>query len=251
MKAKLGQHFLLDDSVLQLEAESADVVGKSVLEIGAGDGRLTSRLLSQGAGHITAVELDPKLAKSLRAKFHSRVKVVECDFLDFAPEKKYNCVVGNIPYYITSPILFKLASMDFDRATLCIQKEVAQRIVARPGTSQYGRLSVSCQLSFETRIISEVGREAFSPKPRVDSCIISISKTGFLPSQRQQEAIAAIFSHRKKSLKNAVVDGRMQLFGSPDRARALQAAQTLKYAGRKVFTLSPREVMDSVGQLVV
>jgi ribosomal RNA small subunit methyltransferase A len=251
MKAKLGQNFLLDESVLQLEAESAGVKGKSVLEIGAGDGRLTAKLLSQGAGHITAVEIDPKLAKSLRMKFRSRVLVVEGDFLDFSPKKKYNCVVGNIPYYITSPILLKLASMDFDLAILCIQKEVAERMVAPPGTGGYGRLSVSCQLSFRAKIICGVGREAFSPMPRVDSCIISLSKTGFAASEGQQKAIAAIFSHRKKSLKNAVVDGRMQLFGCSDKAFALQAAQTLKYKERKVFTLSPKEVLESVGQLVV
>lgn len=250
MKTKLGQHFLADESVLQFEAKSADVHDKSVLEIGAGDGRLTSKLLHEGAGHITAVELDPKLAKALRMKFRSRVLVVESDFLEFSPGKKYNCVVGNIPYYITSPILFKLALMDFDKAVLCIQKEVAQRMVALPGSSNYGRLSVSCQLSFQTKILAMVGREAFSPKPKVDSCIISLSKTGFSPSSLQEKAIAAIFSHRKKSLKNAVMDARRELFGSDDHQQARRAAQILKYKERKVFTMSPPEVLESVGQLV-
>jgi len=250
MKAKLGQNFLADESVLAFEAKSADVRGKSVLEIGAGDGRLTSKLLSEGAGHITALEIDPKLAKQLRVKFQSRVKVIEGDFLEFSPEKKYNAIAGNIPYYITSPILFKLAGMDFDLAILCLQQEVAQRMVAQPGTRNYGRLSVSCQLVFETKLLLAVGREAFTPSPKVDSCVVSIRKTGFTINEKQEKAIAAIFSHRKKSLKNAVVDARRSLFGSDSKQKAATLAQTLKYAERKVFSLSPKEVLEATEKLV-
>lgn len=250
MKAKLGQHFLADDSVLEFEAQSADVKGKSVLEIGAGDGRLTAKLLAHGAGHVTAVELDPHLAKLLRTRFRTRVSVVEKDFLQFEPGKKFNVVAGNIPYYITSPVLFKLSRMDFDRAILCLQAEVAHRMAAKSGSGNYGRLSVSCQLAFEIEVLSAVGRSAFSPSPKVDSCIILLRKTGFLPTMAEERAIAAIFSHRKKSLKNAVVDGRVSLFSSRERSSALRIAQTLKYAGSKVFTLSPQEVLYSARQLV-
>jgi len=248
MRAKLGQNFLADESVLQFEAESAGVSGKSVLEIGAGDGRLTARLLSAGAGHITAVELDPKLAKSLRAKFRRKVKVVEGDFLDFPEPARFNVVVGNIPYYITSPILLKLARIDFDRAVLCVQKEVAGRMAAQPGTGGYGRLSVFSQLAFKTEILLAVGREAFSPAPKVDSCIVLLEKTGFVMPKKLDAIIGAIFSHRKKSLRNAVIDARGQL-GFADRASAGAAAQKLKYAGRKVFTLSPPEVLEAARQL--
>ena len=199
MKAKLGQHFLADDSVLEFEAESAGVRSASVLEIGAGDGRLTAKLLAHGAGHITAVELDPKLAKLLRARFRTRVSVVEADFLQFEPGKKFNVVAGNIPYYITSPVLFKLSRMDFDRAILCLQAEVARRMAASSGSSNYGRLSVSCQLAFDVEVLAAVGRSAFSPSPKVDSCIVLLRKTGFLPTEDEERAIAAIFSHRKKS----------------------------------------------------
>ena len=91
MHAKLGQHFLADENVLQYEAECADVRGNSVLEIGAGDGRLTAKLLSTGAAHITAVEFDPNLAKSLRIRFASaaRVRVHEGDILEFGEEKDW------------------------------------------------------------------------------------------------------------------------------------------------------------------
>lgn len=248
MRAKLGQNFLADDSVLEFEAESAQARGKSVLEIGAGDGRLTAKLLSAGAGHVIAVELDPKLAKKLRQRFHSRVKVVEADFLKFTPPR-CNVVVGNIPYYITSPILLKLARMDFGRAVLCIQQEVAERMLAGSGTSRYGRLSVFSQLVFRAEILATVGRDAFSPRPKVDSCIISLEKTGLQLDEKTDAAIGAIFSHRKKSLKNAVRDARAALCFA-DKASAAAAAQKLKYADRKVFMLSPAEALEAARQLV-
>lgn len=250
MKAKLGQHFLADESVLQFEAECADVSKKSVLEIGAGDGRLTHRLLSAGAGHIVAVEFDHQLAKQLRMRFHSRVRVVEGDFLSFEQHVRFNRVVGNIPYYITSPILFKLAGMDFEKAVLCVQKEVAERMVAAPGTSQYGRLSVSCQLLFSMEILALVDRTAFDPRPKVDSCIISLEKTGFSLGGRQEAIIGAIFSHKKKSLRNAVIDARQAIFSSGDKHLAAEKSQNLKYSKRKVFTLAPSEVLEVVSELV-
>lgn len=249
MKPKLGQHFLVDESVLQFEAESCEPKGKSVLEIGAGDGRLTAQLLKAGAGHITAVELDPKYAKQLRMKFRSRVSVVEGDFLSFQQEKKFNVVAGNIPYYITSPILFKLAKMDFDRAVLCIQKEVAERMTAPAGSSNYGRLSVSSQLLFCTELLAVVERTAFSPSPKVDSCIISLAKTGFSLGQRTEKFIGAIFSHKKKSLRNAIIDARMELFGTKDKKTAEKTAGKLKYSERKVFTLSPEEVLEAAKEI--
>lgn len=243
MHSKLGQNFLVDEAILQFEAEEADVSKKSVLEIGAGDGRLTGKLLSQGAGHITAVEVDPKLAKHLRIKFQSapRVRVHEGDILDFDEGARFNRIVGNIPYYITTPILLKLSRMDFGKAILCVQKEVAERMAAQSGSSQYGRLSVSCQLMFKVELLALVPRQAFSPMPKVDSCIISLEKTGVRIDEKEERAIGAIFSHKKKSVRNAVVDARMGLFGSRDKASASAFAQTLKYSERKVFTLTPEE----------
>ncbi len=250
MRAKLGQHFLVDQSVLEFEAASAGVQGKSVLEIGAGDGRLTKRLLSAGAGHITAVEVDPKLAKLLRTTFYRRVTVVEQDILEYEPKKRFNCVVGNLPYYITSPILLKLAEMDFGRAILCMQKEVGERLVAPPGSHNYGRLSVFAQLCFRVEMLALVEKSAFDPQPHVDSCIISLVKTGFSLDRGTEQVIGALFSHKKKSVKNAVVDARHSLFGSHDKHSAEAVAQTLKYSGRKVFSLSPLEVLEIAGQLV-
>ena len=251
MKAKLGQNFLVDDDVLAYEAECADARSNSVLEIGAGDGTLTSKLLAAGAGHITAVELDPKLARKLRIKFATakRVRVLEADFLEFDESAKFGRIVGNIPYYITSPILLKLARMEFGKAVLCIQKEVAARIVAEPGSRQYGRLSVFAQLCFKPEMLALVERTAFSPAPKVDSCIISLEKTGFVMGACEEKAIGSLFSHKKKSLKNAVVDARRALFGSDDKPLAAKFAQTLKNSERKVFSLAPSEALEAARQL--
>jgi 16S rRNA (adenine1518-N6/adenine1519-N6)-dimethyltransferase len=251
MKARLGQNFLVDDGVLAFEAECAEVKGDSVLEIGAGDGRLTRRLLAAGAGHITAVELDPKLAKKLRIAFAAakRVRVLEGDFLEFGESARFGRIVGNIPYYITSPILLKLSRMKFGKAVLCVQKEVASRMAAEAGSSQYGRLSVFSQLCFNVEVLALVERSAFSPQPKVDSCIISLERTGFSMGACEEKAVGALFSHKKKSVRNAAVDARRELFGSSDKHHAAKAAQTLKYAERKVFTLAPSEALEAARQL--
>ncbi|MFA6907994.1 MAG: 16S rRNA (adenine(1518)-N(6)/adenine(1519)-N(6))-dimethyltransferase RsmA [Candidatus Micrarchaeia archaeon] len=251
MHAKMGQNFLVDENVLAYEAECADARSNSVLEIGAGDGRLTAKLLSAGAGHITAVEFDPKLARQLRMRFaaYKRVKVHEGDFLEYDESARFGRIVGNIPYYITSPILLKLARMNFDKAVLCVQKEVAARMMAETGSREYGRLSVFSQLTYRVETLALVERTAFLPAPKVDSCIISLVKTGFAMAPCEEKAVGALFSHKKKSLKNAVVDAREGLFSSRDKKRAGQIAQTLKYSGRKVFTLSPSEALETARQL--
>ena len=251
MHAKLGQNFLVDENVLAYEAECADARNNSVLEIGAGDGRLTAKLLSAGAGHITAVELDPKLAKQLRMRFatYKRVHVHEGDFLEYDEKARFGRIVGNIPYYITSPILLKLARMNFDKAVLCMQKEVAARMMAEPGSSEYGRLSVFSQLTYKAETLALVERTAFSPAPKVDSCIVSLVKTGFLMTECEEKAVGALFSHKKKSVRNAVVDARWDLFSSRDKKAAAKIAQTLKYNGRKVFSMSPSEALEVARQL--
>ncbi|MEM4633785.1 MAG: 16S rRNA (adenine(1518)-N(6)/adenine(1519)-N(6))-dimethyltransferase RsmA [Candidatus Anstonellaceae archaeon] len=250
MGRRLGQHFLEDERVLEFEAECADLKGKSVLEIGAGDGRLTSKLLAHGARHVIAVELDSKLAKRLKAKFKSKVQIHQRDFLDFDESVQVNVVIGNIPYYITSPILLKLSRMHFDRAILCIQKEVASRMVAKCGTREYGRLSVFCQLCFKIKVLAEVPAQAFRPAPKVDSCIVMLEKTGFAFDKIAEKVIAAIFSHKKKSLKNSIIDARKEIFGTSDKKYATAAAQTLKYLNRKVFTFSPSEILEIAEQLI-
>lgn len=247
---KLGQCFLEDAQILKMEARIADVAGKSVLEIGAGDGRLTIELHRAGASKIVAVEKDKKLAKKLRARFSSynTIKVVEADFLEYAKEVgKIERVAGNIPYYITSPILFELAKMEFGKALLCVQKEFAMKMVAKPGDRNYGRLSVTSQAYFDAQIMGIVGREKFAPSPKVDSALVLLEKTGKTLDEYESGFVAALFSHKNKSVHAALVDARA--FFGKSKAQMREMGASIKYNERRVNSLSVQEALELAGEL--
>ena len=146
-KPKLGQHFLHDTQAIErIAAALGDLGGETVLEIGPGRGAITTALAAK-AKHVIAIELDREFAAALRAQFPAeRVHVVQADVLGFdfaaaaAQAGKRLPLVGNLPYYITSPILLKLAASHaaLDRAVLMVQRELADRIVSRPGSRDYG-----------------------------------------------------------------------------------------------------------------
>jgi 16S rRNA (adenine1518-N6/adenine1519-N6)-dimethyltransferase len=179
-KPKLGQNFLRDQTAIQrIAAALGDVNGQTVVEIGPGRGAIT-RSLAERARHVLAIELDRDLAASLRAQFPAdRVTVVEQDVLqfDFAAASSAAghrlAVVGNLPYYITSPILLKLAASHaaLDRALLMVQREVADRIVAAPGSRDYGLLSVTIQMYGPVAPLFTLPPGAFSPPPDVHSTV--------------------------------------------------------------------------------
>ncbi len=212
----MGQCFLEDRNILALEARLAEPEGKTVLEIGPGDGRLTDAVLALRPRKVIAVEKDPRFAALLKEKYGSRkdVEVAEADFLDFEPQEGFDVVVGNIPYYISSDIVFRLAPMRFERAVLMVQKEFAQKMAARPGEKNYGRLSVTSQLAFGIRLERTVLRHLFRPVPEVDSAIIVLSPTGARLSPRQENVIRWLFQHKNKTVRNALLDSKM--FGKDD-----------------------------------
>ncbi len=180
-KPKLGQNFLNDVQAIRRIAEAlGDLTGKTVVEIGPGKGAIT-RELALRAGHLIAVELDPELAEALRAEFPTeRVTVYPQDVLafDFAAAStaagQKLAVAGNLPYYVTSPILLKLAESHaaLDRCVLMVQREVADRVVAAPGSSDYGILSVTVQMYGPVERLFTLPPGAFSPPPEVHSTVI-------------------------------------------------------------------------------
>lgn len=202
----LGQHFLNSPQLLEYEATLASPKGKKVLEIGPGDGRLTEKLLEKEPGSLTVVEKDPRWAAHLREKFGQEVEVIEGDFLE-QEHLSAEAIVGNIPYYITSPILFTLAKMDFRYAVLMVQLEVAKRMVAEPRTSEYGRLSVTSQLLFDTRLVKKVKKGSFTPPPKVDSAIILLKKKPFQMEEPLEKLIRIIFQHKNQMVRNALSHG--------------------------------------------
>ena len=191
-KKSLGQCFLEDKNILALEAKLAEPQGKTVLEIGPGDGRLTEAVLALKPRRMIAVEKDSRFASLLKEKFAGRAEIVEGDFLKAEPPA-CDIVIGNIPYYISSDIVFTIAPLKFERAVLMVQKEFAQKMVAKAGEKNYGRLSVTAQLAFEVKLERIVPRHLFRPVPKVDSAIIILTPTGIRLDKFQEDVIPISF----------------------------------------------------------
>lgn len=212
-----GQHFLCDPAVAHRIVETADVGPQSVvLEIGPGLGALTDELAGR-AGRLYLVEVDPVLAARLAARYaeNPRVRTVAGDVLavdleTFVTEPAVTAV-GNLPYNIAIPILFRLreARARLPRAVVMIQREVAERLVAAPGTKPYGALTVLTALYGEARIALRVSPGAFVPRPKVDSAVVSIAvatapRAGVADANRFREIVRRAFGQRRKTLRAAL-----------------------------------------------
>lgn len=228
VKPKLGQHFLSDDSAAARIVDAlGDISQDTVLEIGPGRGALTS-LLARRARRLIAIELDRVLAAQLRMKFAlaENVEVIEGDILSidfdsiFGPKPgssrpgiEFNPrpakVLGNIPYYITSDILLRLFEYRryFRILIVMVQQEVADRMVAKPGGSEYGLLSATTQLYAKARKLFVLPPDAFSPPPKVHSAVVELTLTDRLeqlavPEQPFIDFLKLSFSHKRKTLWN-------------------------------------------------
>lgn len=221
-KKGFGQNFLTDPAILGRIVDAAGVNhGDNVIEIGPGIGALTEQL-AQAAGQVLAVEIDqdliPVLAKTLAA--YDNVKVINQDILKanlpelikqhFSDPTRPIKVVANLPYYITSPILMNLLATPVQWAsiTVMMQKEVAQRLTARPGTKQYGALTLAIEYQMEAQIAFNVSRHAFVPSPNVDSAIVVLKQRPEALAEQPFDKgklfglIRGCFAHRRKSLWN-------------------------------------------------
>ena len=237
-KKSLGQHFLKDGNMLRYEAEKADVKNKSVLEIGAGDGRLTEKIMAAGAKKITAIEIDSVLAEDLKHKFKTseNVKIICADFLELEFKEHFDVIMGNIPYYISSAIIFKLKDIVFDRAILIVQKEFAEKMVAKPNEKNYGRLSVTSQLFYTVKYIRTIPKALFSPPPRVDSAMIKLTKTDTRVTEFDEDVVRLLFQHKNQSVKKSL--------GHSKRFTKEQLSGLGDYSGRRIRTLSKEECLE-------
>ncbi len=210
VKKKLGQNFLTDRNTIRKIVQSAEIQpGDHVVEIGPGFGALTSAIL-EVCPSFTAVEKDRKLAAFIREEYPS-VNLVESDILevDFAKlaEEGSVKVMGNIPYSITSPILFKLLEnrSHIISETLMMQHEVALRLAANPGTKEYGILAVQLQTFCDVRYLFKVGKKVFRPRPEVDSAVVRIipKKTPLDDCETEfRRFVRLAFQQRRKTLQN-------------------------------------------------
>jgi 16S rRNA (adenine1518-N6/adenine1519-N6)-dimethyltransferase len=211
-RRRFGQHFLESDAILDAMAERlAFGPDDEIVEIGAGEGALTRRLLA-ASRHVTAVEIDRDLVASLRERFPS-LRVIEGDVLrvDLAALARVPPrLVGNLPYNISTPLLLKLLE-DLDRihdAHFLLQKEVVDRLAAVPATKDWGRLSILAQYAAVIEPLFDVGPEHFRPPPKVVSTFVRITPRRERAPLASRAALVAVlrsaFQQRRKTLRNAL-----------------------------------------------
>ncbi len=204
---RMGQHFLSED-ILRKEVEFAHLSKKDVvLEIGAGDGRLTE-LLMEKAGKVIAIEKDAKLIEVLEAKLSGNVKLICADAMkiDFP---KFNKIVSNIPYYLSSPLTFKFFSYKWDEAIITYQKEFAQRFFAKPCDKNYSRLTVAVNYFCTPEKLMTVPKSKFTPHPKVDSIMVRFTlKKNLVIDDFFLHITSKLFQHKRKLVRSALKNAK-------------------------------------------
>jgi 16S rRNA (adenine1518-N6/adenine1519-N6)-dimethyltransferase len=241
-RKRFGQHFLTDGAILDAIVDAIDPTpGQTLVEIGPGLGAMTDPLVAR-CGRLTVIELDRDLAARLRQR--SELEVIEADVLqvDIAALALQHGgklrIVGNLPYNISTPILFHLlAAVDHvvDQHFM-LQKEVVDRMAAMPGSKDYGRLSVMLQWRYDIESVLDVPPESFDPPPRVDSAVVRMQP---LPNAQAidaallEELVRVAFSQRRKMLRNTLGRwlGERHFAGSFDLQRRAEEVPVAEYLG--------------------
>ena len=212
-KKSLGQNFLIDKNILEKITNITYIEDKLILEIGPGTGNLTTHILNKKPKKFFVIEKDNELANNLEKKFNTKIKVINDDVLKIDETTLFNdkvIVFGNLPYNISTEILSKWIinlkeNFWFESLVLMFQKEVADRIIAKFNTSNYGRLSIICNWKLNIKKICDVKPEAFSPKPKIMSSLLYFyPKKNFIKinNPNNLEKVTRIFfNQRRKMLK--------------------------------------------------
>jgi len=214
---RFGQNFLTNIHYQQQIVEALDIASNDVvIEIGPGHGALSEIILKKNPAKFIAVEIDRNLAGKLEAHYGSRIHLLNKDFLEIdltellTGRRLENKIVGNIPYNITSPILFKLLDhyTRLSSAVLMVQKEVAKRIAGQPNTKDYGILSVLSQTYAQVEYLFDVGRGNFYPAPKSDSAVIRLTfyerAEGINDEALFRRIVRHTFNYRRKMLRNSL-----------------------------------------------
>ena len=255
LNRNLGQNYLIDrnkrDQIIEFGNITKDDV---ILEIGTGIGTLTIELAKR-AKRVIAIEQDSKiseiLAKRLKTEKIDNVELINDDALkvDFPP---FNKIISNLPYQISSPITFKFLDYDFDLAILMYQKEFAQRMNGEVGSKNYSRLSTMLYFKCDVEILSDVSCESFIPKPQIDSSVVKLTpKENKIPDDEfriYSKFTRALFQHRNKKIKNALIDSR-HIIGNVDkkvlkkRLNGIEDEMIIDYLKKRVVVLTPEEIL--------
>ena len=248
---RAGQHHVIDPSLLERIVGYADVSKKDeVLEIGAGIGNLT-RLLAERARKVIAVERDGRFVKILRERLrgYPNIKIVHDDVLQLKLPK-FDKVVANLPYGISSDVTFMLLDHDFELAVLMYQWEFAERLIASPGSNDYGRLTVNVYYRADVEMLEKVLPSAFLPQPKVFSAVVRLRprEPPFKVTDEKMffDVVRALFQHRRQKVRNALYHSFSQVFQNmklqKDQRRKLLDEQLPKeFADVRVMDLEPEK----------
>lgn len=241
-KKSLGQNFLTDKNIIIKEVGYAlPLKGKTVLEIGCGTGLLTGELAKESS-RVIAIEKDNELLEECKKRLsaYTNIEYIHADALK-TEFPKFDRLVSNLPYSISSKILFKILDHDFELAVVILQKEFAERLVAKPGEKNYSRLSVNATLKAEVELLDTVSGNSFYPAPKVDSRILRLRKkqTPALPGNFDA-VLRALFQHKRKSIKNALIGSSHELGLKKPEAKKIFSG----FPEKKVITLTPEDIVE-------
>ena len=219
MKAKksLGQNFLIDNNIIEkIIGEITSNSNDLIVEIGPGRGALTKKLKEKGS-FLIAYEVDKDLENILSEFEDDRTKIIwqdflECNIKEDIKDIKYNklFIVGNLPYYITTPIIEHIidSNINFEKLVIMVQKEVADRFLANPKTKDYGYISVLLQYYFDIKRVCNVSKYSFNPVPKVESTVLSFveKERADIDIEKYKEFLKMAFRQKRKTLKNNLSD---------------------------------------------
>ncbi|HMA83212.1 MAG TPA: 16S rRNA (adenine(1518)-N(6)/adenine(1519)-N(6))-dimethyltransferase RsmA [Candidatus Thermoplasmatota archaeon] len=237
-KTKLGQHFLIDNSVIEKELFIANLsTDDVVLEIGPGKGVLTQKL-AERVRQVIAIELDNTLYHFLKQVLPENVLLIHQDIMDLSWDDIpfFTKVVANLPYQISSPVTFKLFEVNFEKAVLIYQKEFAERMIACSGSKDYSRLSVGIRYKSKCKIHMNIPPKSFSPPPKVMSSLVELIPYEKPPFHIVDESFffevtKQLFSHRRKQIGTILKNSKL-----------LPYNEDLLFLTKRVEELTPQEI---------
>ena len=256
LNKNLGQNYLIDKNKRDQIIKFANITPEdTVLEIGAGIGTLTIELAKK-AGKVIAIEQDPKICKILGERLKNEkidnVEIINDDALK-VEFPKFNKIVSNLPYQISSPITFKFLDYNFELAILMYQKEFGDRMMGGVESKNYSRLSAMLYFKCDSKKLADVSCESFIPKPKVDSVVLSLTPKNFqIPNEDfdiYSKFCRALFQHRKKKIRNALIDSR-HIICSLDKKEVKRKLNDISdeqlngYLSKRVIAVSPEEILN-------
>lgn len=235
---RLGQHFLVKRYVAVAEADYCK--GKRVLELGPGLGILTEELC-RVAEHVTSIEIDRNLYSFLVSNVQrNNCTIMNSDFFSVKRFPKADMMASNVPYSLSSKTLIWLVERRMP-AVLCLQKEFAERMLAKPGSDDYSKLSVFCSLQFDATKVMKVPADSFYPVPKVDSSVVVLKPKKSRITKDEMRMITLIMEHKNKKVRNAIEDSSKYL--GIEKTEARKIADSIARSSDRAVKLEPEALL--------